>query len=260
MKCPYCSQEHPDGTKYCPETGNKIEITSLTCPSCQFRGIPMDSKFCPNCGIAITNQNPPKERTNKAITPVDDYLNEVYREQPDSFLREYINDDTIFCPYCGSSEVWYGTGSSILYNDVGYHCRACKHLWPKEIDPRFLNIWDMILGETTMFVASAFGYTDVDYVDFFMGGTLYFDTNDTLEWVCFWIGERRMPMPPSYEDLGFYWGMNRKDVLDILSEYGFIEKNDRFEFSSKIQNKIFYIRLYFEGNILESMDIHLSDF
>ena len=50
MKCPFCNQEHPDNTKFCPETGNKIEMTSLTCPSCEFRDITIDSKFCPQCG------------------------------------------------------------------------------------------------------------------------------------------------------------------------------------------------------------------
>ena len=50
-----------------------------------------NTKFCPNCGIALTNQNPSKEKGGKAIAPLDTYLNEVYREQSDSLIREYIN-------------------------------------------------------------------------------------------------------------------------------------------------------------------------
>lgn len=53
MKCPHCGQEHPDNTKFCPETGKKMESLSWVCsnPNCDFREpLPMSAKFCPNCG------------------------------------------------------------------------------------------------------------------------------------------------------------------------------------------------------------------
>ena len=34
MECPYCNQEHPNGTKFCPETGNKMPNPIVGCPTC----------------------------------------------------------------------------------------------------------------------------------------------------------------------------------------------------------------------------------
>lgn len=99
MKCPHCKQEHPQGTKFCPETGMKIPSTLLSCPNKECVNykryvLPVESKFCPDCGCKLednTLSNHPKEIGNNTITPLDAYLNEVYREQSDSFIREYIN-------------------------------------------------------------------------------------------------------------------------------------------------------------------------
>lgn len=57
MKCPHCGQEHPETTKFCPETGAKMEFQFLTCknPDCDFRRpLPMSAKFCPNCGEILS--------------------------------------------------------------------------------------------------------------------------------------------------------------------------------------------------------------
>lgn len=90
MKCPFCNQEHPDKTKFCPETGNKLEMTSLTCSSCGFYGIPIGSKFCPNCGNPISSGN--AVRSIAPVYTLDAYLNEVYHEEVDPFIREYIDN------------------------------------------------------------------------------------------------------------------------------------------------------------------------
>lgn len=53
MKCPHCGQEHPDNTKFCPETGKKLEQQLRFCdkPDCNFRQpLPPTANFCPNCG------------------------------------------------------------------------------------------------------------------------------------------------------------------------------------------------------------------
>lgn len=63
MKCPHCGQEHSDDTKFCPETGKKLELQFLYCdkPNCDFRQpLPLSAKFCPNCGKPLDvqrNQN-----------------------------------------------------------------------------------------------------------------------------------------------------------------------------------------------------------
>ena len=99
MKCPHCNQDHPKGTKFCPETGKKMPSSLLSCFNKECVNykryvLPVDSKFCPDCGCKLddnTQSNQPKEIGNNAITPLDAYLNEVYHEKSDSFIREYIN-------------------------------------------------------------------------------------------------------------------------------------------------------------------------
>lgn len=59
MKCPYCNQEHPDNTKFCPETGKKLgQLKACSNPDCPDYGkyiLPLDSRFCPSCGCEITS-------------------------------------------------------------------------------------------------------------------------------------------------------------------------------------------------------------
>lgn len=60
MKCKHFDQEHPDNTKFCPETGKEMEQKPATqapvCqnPDCDFREpLPLGSCFCPNCGKSL---------------------------------------------------------------------------------------------------------------------------------------------------------------------------------------------------------------
>lgn len=67
MKCPHCNEEHPQGTKYCPETGKRISVLLNSCPnvSCGNYGkdiIPTHYKFCPDCGTLLSCQ---QETDNK---------------------------------------------------------------------------------------------------------------------------------------------------------------------------------------------------
>ena len=60
MKCPYCNQDHPNGYKFCPNTGKAIDnqfnaCTNEDCPDFGKYVLPLDSKFCPKCGSPIKN-------------------------------------------------------------------------------------------------------------------------------------------------------------------------------------------------------------
>ena len=57
MKCPHCNQDHPDGTKFCPQTGKQI-LQLLNCPNSKCKNfgkynLPLDTHFCPDCGTPI---------------------------------------------------------------------------------------------------------------------------------------------------------------------------------------------------------------
>lgn len=59
MKCPHCGQEHPDNTKFCPETGRAIKSQFQHCKNekCDFNSpLPMSARFCPNCGRLLDGQ------------------------------------------------------------------------------------------------------------------------------------------------------------------------------------------------------------
>lgn len=64
MICPHCGLEHPDTTKFCPETGKKLEQQFHLCynPDCNFRQpLPSTANFCPNCGNPL---NSPDKKSN----------------------------------------------------------------------------------------------------------------------------------------------------------------------------------------------------
>ena len=71
MICPYCHQDHPDNTQYCPQTGRKIQDKKLACtenPHCSIHGqfiLPAGSRFCPECGSPIKQRDTPRERQTK---------------------------------------------------------------------------------------------------------------------------------------------------------------------------------------------------
>ena len=57
MKCPHCNQEHPEGYKFCPQTGKEIiylkACHNLTCNEYGKHILPMDFLFCPTCGCNL---------------------------------------------------------------------------------------------------------------------------------------------------------------------------------------------------------------
>ena len=59
MICPHCNQEHPEGTKFCPMTGERIineQLISCKNDGCANFGrsvIPIHNRFCPECGSPL---------------------------------------------------------------------------------------------------------------------------------------------------------------------------------------------------------------
>jgi Tol biopolymer transport system component len=48
MKCPYCNQQHPDNTRFCPRTGMLLSL----CPRCK-RPVRAGARFCATCGQSL---------------------------------------------------------------------------------------------------------------------------------------------------------------------------------------------------------------
>lgn len=58
MKCNHCNSDVADGTKFCPECGNRIEQPQLLkCPQCS-TVVGEGVKFCPECGCPIAEPKP----------------------------------------------------------------------------------------------------------------------------------------------------------------------------------------------------------
>lgn len=68
MICPYCHQEHPDNTVFCPQTGKRIQEEKQACmenPDCPIHGqfiLPIDSCFCPECGCSLKKYDTQENR------------------------------------------------------------------------------------------------------------------------------------------------------------------------------------------------------
>ena len=132
MKCPFCNQEHPSNTKFCPETGNKIEQSSLTCSSCGFTGIPADSKFCPNCGHPFEKIEGeefgvsfcPKCDSENVTDDGSGYLQ--YRCKSCGNTWGHCHEE---CPECGSTDV-----EDDGYGYLQYECNDCGHIWGDDND------------------------------------------------------------------------------------------------------------------------------
>ncbi len=61
MRCPLCQQEHPDGARFCPVTGQLIPAaveTGMLCPRC---GQPVQPQWaaCPYCHLALQEKREP---------------------------------------------------------------------------------------------------------------------------------------------------------------------------------------------------------
>ena len=54
IKCTNCKKEIPEDSSFCMHCGNKV-IKLLSCHTCNFKGLPLDAKFCPICGSLISD-------------------------------------------------------------------------------------------------------------------------------------------------------------------------------------------------------------
>ena len=73
MKCPYCNQEHPEGTKFCPETGQKMSsLCGCPNPDCvnyMKTDLSESFKYCPECGTKLLGKKVPHQNDTYIFNP-----------------------------------------------------------------------------------------------------------------------------------------------------------------------------------------------
>ena len=72
IKCPKCNNSVPDGSRFCNYCGEELVTNSLECPNCHSKDLPLDSKFCPDCGCrlddAADDENEVREFTVNGVS------------------------------------------------------------------------------------------------------------------------------------------------------------------------------------------------
>lgn len=57
--CPHCGAKIKAGSKFCPDCGKAISAAGAKCPSCG-KSVPSGTKFCPECGASLAAKTCPK--------------------------------------------------------------------------------------------------------------------------------------------------------------------------------------------------------
>ena len=110
MKCPHCSQEHPDDFLLCPYTGKSLKPQTKVCgnPDCKYPNVPIEAKFCPRCGWAFSqDDNDGSKQKGKTYSQDNDGLTDYnivlgkttvneLEENFDIILKEDDDDDELY--------------------------------------------------------------------------------------------------------------------------------------------------------------------
>ena len=116
MKCPSCGVDLPDGSKFCDNCGNKIQIapSGKKCPQCGFENM-SQAAFCDNCGYQFVSATsppppPPPYQPSPVVTPSAAPPAPI--STPSPFVGQMITcpncntqnpAGTIYCNNCGKN-------------------------------------------------------------------------------------------------------------------------------------------------------------
>lgn len=104
MKCPSCGSDIPVNSRFCPNCGAKQ--TTIFCPNCGTQ-VPPTAKFCTNCGSTLEqsshNEDVATQQTSTTRSSIDvelmcPHCNSVYSVLEEDRMKENLYWD---CPSCG---------------------------------------------------------------------------------------------------------------------------------------------------------------
>ena len=125
MKCPKCQFDNPEGSKFCNECGNKLE---LVCPECG-KVNPLGSKFCNGCGHDLGK--------TKEAPPVD-------YDQPQSYTPKYLADKILTTRTSVEGERKLVT---VLFADVANYTSMSEKLDPEEVHQIMDGCFKILMDE-----------------------------------------------------------------------------------------------------------------
>lgn len=184
MKCPHCNQNHPDGMKYCPETGKLISSNSI-CSNCG-ASIPNDSVYCPDCGKPVSIRHSPGGNDYRIVDlglSVKWAVCNLGSSSSTEIKRTYSLEDLEIS----------GLNDGLLAHDI-FHFFGRKWRLPSYAE------WQELFSNCTS------EYTTIDD----RKGELFTGLNGNTIFLP--AGILRTPEDPSYERIaGFYWSGTLED-------------------------------------------------
>lgn len=75
----------------------------------------------------------------------------VLKEYPNShhYFYEFKEEDSMFCPGCGSKSIWEAEGYGDYYLGCDYICTSCSHVFTYQVGGDETSIAKQLLSKTT---------------------------------------------------------------------------------------------------------------
>ena len=184
MKCNFCNTEVSEGTKFCPNCGNKIEVPqSLKCPQCNTE-VTEGVNFCPNCGSQIGITQPQKCAKCGAELEEGEKFCSNCGTPVESAPLSHIDNKTLIQGYNSNnhqssattntvSVVWDGERKKPMWNNpisVYVENQKCADFFPKENFEKKLSVSSNEMKVQLEYGKGPFNKTDID---------LLFDNNQS---------------------------------------------------------------------------------
>jgi predicted amidophosphoribosyltransferase len=86
-ECPKCKNKITDSSKYCNHCGAEIKSQVCPNPACGRSNLPLDARFCPDCGTDIEKENPQSAVEQKQSSTFYTTKQSEYQDSTVSFKK-----------------------------------------------------------------------------------------------------------------------------------------------------------------------------